>query len=146
VKKGAKRADKALEKIGYTLYDPTTGEHKFTSDIPEKMDNVRVSGPMWMGTLHEKSFLKKLELDNNLGTAKRLAKFLDLWLEEANMPTFFYDINEIASMTKTSTLPINGMLDKLKEHGFCASRTHFSPTGVKTDADIGEIMRLVSGE
>ncbi len=146
VKKGAKRADKALEKIGYTIYDPNTGEDKLTSDISEKMGNARVSGPMWVGNLHEKSFLKKFELDNSLGTAKRLGKFLDLWLEEANMPPFFYDINEIASITKTSTLPITGMLEKLKEHGFSASRTHFSPTGVKTDADIKEIKRLVGEE
>lgn len=146
VKKGAKRADNALEKIGYALHDPDTGEHKITGGIPKKMDNTRISGPMWVGNLHEKSFLKKLKLDNNLGTAKRLGKFLDLWLEESTMPPFFFDINEIASITKTSTLPINGMLEKLKEHGFNASRTHFSPTGVKTDANIGEIKRLVGGK
>lgn len=143
VKKGAKRADKALENMGYLVQNHKTGERKVTWDIPERRDKAEVAGPLWVGNLHEKAFLKKIELDHNLGTAKRLGKLLELWLEEADLPPFFYDVNEIASITKTSPLRIRGMIEKLREHGFSASRTHFSPTGFKTDAEIMAIRELV---
>lgn len=143
VKKGAKRADNALQNVGYLIHNQKTGERRVMRNIPEKIGDAKVSGPLWIGNLHEKTFLKRLELDQNLGTAKRLGKFLKLWLEEADSPPLFYDVNEIASITRTSPLSMQGMIDKLKEHDFSACRTHFSPTGFKTDAGIKEIKRLV---
>ncbi len=143
VKKGAKRADKALENVGYILHNHKTGERKAIRGIPEHLGEGQVSGPLWLGNLHEKVFLAKIRRDKCMGTVKRLEKLLDLWLEEADSPPLFYDVNEIASLTKTHALPIRSIIGKLKENGFAASRTHFSPTGFKTDAKISDIKALV---
>ena len=146
VKKGAKRADSALKNVGYLIHNHKTGERRVTRNIPKRTGDEEISGPLWIGNMHDKSFLKKLEFYHGLGTAKRLGKLLDLWLEEASMSPFFYDVNEIASITKTSPLRIRDVIEKLRGHGFSAGRTHFSPTGFKTDADIGEIKKLICCE
>lgn len=143
VKKGAKRADSALQNVGYLVHNHKTKERLVTKEIPEKIGEAQLAGPLWIGNLHEKKVLKNMELDNTLGSTKRLGKFLDMWIKEADSLPFFFDLNEIASITKTQPLSIHGMIEELRENGFSAARTHFSPTGFKTDAGIFEISRLL---
>ena len=45
---------------------------------------------------------------------------------------------------KKSVPKLGKVLKKLKEEGFKASRTHFNPVGIKTDAGIKEIKRVIS--
>lgn len=146
VKKGAKKADSALKDVGYIVHDFKTGDRNVLSSFPKKIGQGQLIGPLWNGELHKKSLLKKIQLDQNLGTIKRLGKQLELWREEAESPPLFYDVNEIASLTKTQPLAVMGIMERLREQGFFASRTHFSPTGFKTDAGITEIKRQVCGE
>ena len=141
VKKGAKKANSVLESIGFIHHEFKTGERRVEKDIALERSDSKLIGPLWIGNLHEKSFLKNMIIDQNLGTAKRLDKFLGLWKNEANLPPFFYDINEIARLTKTQPKPLQSIIEGLKDIGFSASGTHFSPNGFKTDADIKEVKR-----
>jgi tRNA (guanine26-N2/guanine27-N2)-dimethyltransferase len=144
VKKGAQRARAALDDIGFIYQDPKTKMRGIVKDLPDLTKEKRYAGPLWSGDIHDGSLLQKLQPESNLGTNKKIIKFIDLWREEYPLPPFFYEINEIASLTKTQPKPLQKIIKNLTEHGFMASRTHFSPDGFKTEADIFEIKRLIS--
>jgi len=142
VKKGAKKSDSAIKNMGFIHHDLKTGKRKVIRKVPLKLANAQLAGPLWVGNLHEKTFLNRIELDPDLGTVKRLKKLLELWEEEANLPPFYYDVNEIARLTKTQPISIQMIIEGLGEQGFFAGRTHFAPNGFKTDANFSEIERL----
>jgi len=132
--KGVEKADKCMENIGYVLHDFKTGERK----IGKEMDkNYNIAGPLWIDKLFDKKFLNKLEIKNYFGTKKRITKILELWKNEADAPALYYEVNNIAKMIKSSPTSMKNILESLKQHN--TSRTHFSPTAFKTDADIEEV-------
>jgi tRNA (guanine26-N2/guanine27-N2)-dimethyltransferase len=141
VSKGARRADSAIKGIGYVVHNRKTGERKVVDEI--KGDMGELGGPLWIGTLHDREFLEKITVGKNLGTKKKLEKYLELWIAEADAPPLFYELNEIASLTKTSPMRMSTMIGRLNKSGFSAVRTHFSPNGFKTDADLDDIKQLV---
>jgi tRNA (guanine26-N2/guanine27-N2)-dimethyltransferase len=143
IKKGAKKADLARESIGHLIHNSQTLERGILGESSPKTKENKIIGPLWIGDLHDVTLLDKIEPDPNLNTSKKIDKFLKLWKEEANMPPYFYETDEISSLTKTQPRPLMNMIDDLKDHGFLASRTHFSPIGFKTDANIMEISQLV---
>lgn len=94
-------------------------------------------GPLWTGKLQNKQMIKELItilFEKQLNTKKILWKLLDLLEEEANAPGFFYTTDDIASSLKISPPRISTVFKKLKNNGYKVSRTHFSPTGFKTNA------------
>lgn len=132
--KGAKKADKCMEKIGYVLHDFKTGERKICKEADK---NYSIAGPLWTGKLFDKKFLNKTEVKDYFGTKKRIKKMLGLWKDEANASALYYEVNNIAKMVKTSPLSMAKILKLLS-----CSRTHFSPTAFKTDVNIEEIKRI----
>jgi tRNA (guanine26-N2/guanine27-N2)-dimethyltransferase len=143
VEKGAKKAELARENLGFVLHDFISRERKVVSESPQITDDLGYSGPLWTGDLHDISFLSKIGSYHDLGTSKKIEKFLNLWSEEAQMPPYFYEANEIASLTKTQPKPLQSIIENLKDSGFLASRTHFSPNGFKTSAEIEDIIELM---
>jgi tRNA (guanine26-N2/guanine27-N2)-dimethyltransferase len=144
VEKGAKKADIARENLGYILHNGMSGDRRITSDISEQDSGEEYAGPLWLGDLHDIRFLKKMEEDSNLGSSKKIEKYLPLWKEEAQLPPYFYETNEIASLTKTHPRPLLDIIEGLEDMGYSASRTHFSPSGFKTDCEISKIKKMVS--
>ena len=59
--------------------------------------------------------------------------------EDTSLP-YFYDTHLIASKHHLPLPSISTILERLKEKGFTATRTHISPTAVRTNADIGEFI------
>jgi tRNA (guanine26-N2/guanine27-N2)-dimethyltransferase len=143
IKKGAKKADSARQNIGHLIHNSETGQREILGDFSQKTKNNAIIGPLWIGDLHDVDLLSKMESAEHLGTQDRIDKVLELWKEEAQMPPYFYETNEISSLTKTQPQPLKSILENLKEHGFLASRTHFSPSSFKTDANIEEISGLI---
>jgi tRNA (guanine26-N2/guanine27-N2)-dimethyltransferase len=143
IDKGARKTDNILKNIGYLTHDPKTGDRKKITGFPKQLKKALIAGPLWIGPLHDRSFIQGMKLDNSLGTINRLTRYREIWIEEANLPPFFYDQNEIASLTKTQPLSLSNILQGLEEQGFFTSKTHISPTGFKTDADIKIISDLV---
>jgi tRNA (guanine26-N2/guanine27-N2)-dimethyltransferase len=83
-----------------------------------------------------------MNVNEGLAERTRCEKYLALWKEEMDVP-YFYDNDELASRLRASPPPIARLLEKIREVG-PASRTHFSPTGFKTDIGFVELMRIVS--
>lgn len=92
------------------------------------------SGPFWTGELFSEDILDDLEIVGELDE-----DILSLWRREYGLPPFFYDTNEIGSILKVDPPPIGKINEKLKGRDFKSSRTHFSSTGIKTDASYEEV-------
>jgi tRNA (guanine26-N2/guanine27-N2)-dimethyltransferase len=74
----------------------------------------------------------------------RCEKYLISWRDEANIRSpYYFENDEIASMLRSSPPPMSQVLKTLNENGK-ASRTHFSPTGFKTDIPPKEVISLIS--
>jgi tRNA (guanine26-N2/guanine27-N2)-dimethyltransferase len=140
-RKGSRRAYKSIEDLGYIWHDPETGNRGFS---PEPIPELKYAGPLWTGNLFDNKFLKKLDLNvGEFGTIRRLTKMLALWLEEAEAPALFYEVNDLASRFKISPPKMEKVLNSLREEDYAATRTHFSPQGFRTDADIETLRKIL---
>jgi tRNA (guanine26-N2/guanine27-N2)-dimethyltransferase len=98
---------------------------------------LAVAGPLWLGTLYDQKFCQQvLEIIENgvFGTKKRAAKIITLCLNELDTVTFF-DYHKLLRELKCPPVPIETLVSGLRTVGCRASRTHFSGTSIKTDAD-----------
>jgi tRNA (guanine26-N2/guanine27-N2)-dimethyltransferase len=69
-------------------------------------------------------------------------KFITQLSEEEDV-LGFYDIHKIAEKLKLNIPKMDLIINKLKEKGFKASRTHFSEYGIKTNANVEEIIKIM---
>lgn len=102
-------------------------------------------GPMWIGKLQDKRIVKKLRtilFEKQLKTKNELWKLLDLLEEEADASAFFYTTDDLASALKKSPPKMEIIFEKLRNKGYDVYRTHFSPTGFKTNAPKIEIEKV----
>ena len=103
-------------------------------------------GPLWLGKLQDKDAVKEartLLFKKELKTKNFLWKLLSLLEEEADAPIFFHTSDNFASYLKTSPKKLEEIFKKLKDKGHLVTRTHFSPTGFKTDAPLEKIIRIL---
>ncbi len=132
--KGAKKANGALNKLDTLEF--TEKSWKLGGDV----------GPLWAGALFDRALLENMKIEEYFGTKKRMGKMLDIWKEEADMPLCYHELSHLSSMLKMSMPPLESVLSALREKGYRASKTHFSPTGVKTDAGVEEVERAMRQE
>jgi tRNA (guanine26-N2/guanine27-N2)-dimethyltransferase len=102
------------------------------------------TGPLWLGRLHDPAFLGSVlsELIDR-ESDKQAIKLVEMCRDEIDAPTF-YDQHKICRALKIPPIRIEAVVDKLRDSGFAASRTHFSGTSFKTDADIRAIAEILS--
>ena len=154
IKKGSKKTDETLKNIGYIshcrecLYRQTTkGLAASTPDIcPECGEKLIHAGPLWLGNIQNKEFITKMiaESENKkLNTKEKLLKLLNSCLTEADSPATFYDVHAICRSLKISAPKLDLILDNINDLGFEAKKTHFQPTGIKTNAPLTEIKNIL---
>ena len=144
LKNGARRADESINQLGY-LWQMDNGEFLYErSYLPEKPD---ASGPLWLGPLKDEDFVKEL-----LNTAKKNGEsvsstktlpFLELLVEELDVP-FHYDTHALARRNGLEVKRVSEVIERLCALGFRATRTHFSPTSIKTDAPFLKVLKILS--
>jgi len=133
---GARKVDKALKMVDFLDYDPKSGR--------TSLGEGRI-GPIWLGPLFSKEHLK-IALDwieskgEYLGI--KVKGFIKAALLEENNPPFYYDLHLLHSRFKGRCPAMGELIEKLRENGFRASRTLFSPTGIRTDCEIDELKRI----
>jgi tRNA (guanine26-N2/guanine27-N2)-dimethyltransferase len=151
---GAGRADRAVAGIGYIhqccacphrveqygilpLSEPCTSCGSLTVPI----------GPLWLGAIQDPeiiaAMLDRLP-DQPLNTARELGSLLHTLQDE--LPTSsFYDYHLLAKQGKVSPKPIGDVIAGILDAGYRASRTHYTGTGIRTDAPYQVIMEVLKG-
>jgi tRNA (guanine26-N2/guanine27-N2)-dimethyltransferase len=109
--------------------------------------HLSYSGPLWVGELHQKPYLKELYLLNekfNFRNKNRLYKILKFALNELGMPISYYNIHKLSQQLKLSYIPkLEDIIKMIEKKGFRASRTHFDFISIKTDMKINELKELL---
>ncbi len=107
------------------------------------------SGPFWQGQLWDGDVIcgmrEASELFSGYTTEKELSgirDFLSLLADEARVGGVgFHDLHAIAKDKKLERLPKTGdVVERLVSSGHDASKTHFSPYGVRSGADISQFL------
>ena len=104
------------------------------------------AGPLWLGGVQDQAVIRAMKEalpGMKLNTARHLATLLDLLGEE--LPTSsHYDYHALAKRAKVSPPPVEEVICSLREHGYQASRAHYSGTALKTDAPAREIISVIA--
>jgi tRNA (guanine26-N2/guanine27-N2)-dimethyltransferase len=152
--KGKKRVDTSLQEIGYILHcKECRNIHSLkvklqedSSYCPNCKSEIEISGPLWLGDLADIGFCTDmLEISNNslISSNRRLINIIKMVREEVGFPPGFYILDELCSDLGISSKPIEPVIDRLKDSGYKATKTHANPRGLKTDASIGTIKRMI---
>ncbi len=146
VERGAKRADRMLEEqLGYLYHCPEDG----TAWLGEPgCSNPRSLGPLWIGSLWDPRFvdmtLRQVEARTYLQSRREAIKLLSIIRGEAGLGTVVHQrIDSIASSMRISMPKRVAVLDELSKMGYRAVETHFSPVGVRSDADPGLVAGVI---
>ena len=153
VEHNKKKALESLNKVGYFC----VGEHGYPerhSRLPVGCSEMGIIGPIWLDSLwddrvvqaiHAK--LESLEVSGERVTpvTRSTLRKVDRILSElrVNAP-FYYRLNKICSKLKRDVPSLERLIERLREMGFAASRTHFDPVGIRTTADFKTLLSLIA--
>lgn len=145
VDRGARRADRMLdEMIGSLYYCPEDGTARLES--PGCLRPVEV-GPLWTGPLWEPGFVEavlgEIEARTYLQWRGEALKLLRLILAESRIGGVHQRIDAIASSLRVSMPKRASVIGELARMGYSAVETHFTPVGVRSDADPGIVAGVV---
>ncbi len=150
--KGKGEAREQVRSLKYIAHCPNCSWREVSNleEIPRECPRCRsrtaVGGPIWAGNFADVNACARLiefTGGKELQEKERVRKMLDLISNEQNMPPYFYSLHEVARALKTSAPKMVNVIEELRSRGFKASRTHFSPLGIKTDAGIDEVEEVV---
>ncbi len=159
IAKGVALADQCVDKLGYIVHCVKCGDrHALPGIAPSAIPTCvkcggspHLAGPLWLGLLHDHQFCKKVLTKitaGNFGTSEQAERLIKLCEQELDTVTFF-DYHKLLKELQRPPMPIEQLIDALRDSGYEASRTHFSGTSLKTDADISalkNVLRELSAE
>ncbi|ASJ16139.1 tRNA (guanine(10)-N(2))-dimethyltransferase [Thermococcus chitonophagus] len=132
---GARKGDESLENLGYVYFDERTGKFEIERGFLPTRPNAY--GPVWLGPLKNEDIVNEMfELVKKgveLARPREALKLMHMLHEELDIP-LFYDTHAIGKRIKVETKKLGEIIKALWKRGYRATRTHFSPTGIKTDA------------
>jgi tRNA (guanine26-N2/guanine27-N2)-dimethyltransferase len=139
------RCNRNVDNIGYLSFCPDCRWRKLEkADKCEFCGNegLERAGPLWTGSLGDQRFTEKMlkEIPEEWEEAQEI---LDIFHSECQIRTPFYDIHEMASELKVQAPKRDEVINSLEEKGYIVSRTHFSPTGIRTDAPFEHVRQKI---
>ena len=147
--KGKMRVDEIIKQHHTCIYDqdkeelvvssPKSQVSSFRSQVSDLASQVQNStslvGPLWTGTLWNEEIARAVAKEVPENMTRIIA-------EESTIHTLgYYDIHELASKHKIQIPKFETIIQRLKEKGYQATRTHFTPTGIRTNATYKEMMK-----
>jgi tRNA (guanine26-N2/guanine27-N2)-dimethyltransferase len=140
------KVDPILAKIGYVEYCQNCLWRKNIFDFKEinKIcencgEKTQIAGPLWLGEIYDKEIVENMKNKEISFEARELIEFIE---QEIEKPPFFYTLDSLASKLKTNEPKIGDVIVKLKEMGFLVGRTHFYSKGIKTNAQISDLIKI----
>jgi tRNA (guanine26-N2/guanine27-N2)-dimethyltransferase len=154
IKKGSKRTDESLKNIGYISHCKSCLHRQTSNGLASPIDEVCPvcgekmvhAGPLWLGKIQDGEFIQKMieEADNKkINSEKEALKLLNKCLVESDAPATFYDVHSICKSLKISAPKFELILKELEASGFEATKTHYNPIGIKSDARIEDIKNIL---
>lgn len=99
-------------------------------------NSLTVSGAMWLGALHDLSYLLEMKEFARVLQWHNIVKLLAIMESEAELPPYFFTLREIGKRGQLDLPKRSRIIEALQNRGYRASATHINAEAVKTDADI----------
>ena len=154
VNKGSKKTDETLNNIGYISHCKHCLHRQLSYGLASPIEDtcpicgerLTQAGPLWLGPIQNKEFIEKMikESENKkINSEKQALKLLNSCLIESEAPATFYDVHTICKSLKISAPKLELVFTELKNEGFTAVKTHYNPLGIKSDATIEDIKKIL---
>lgn len=123
------------------------GNSEFIHEQENCASDTATAGPLWIGDLFDSQTLERVlklhELDSE-AYQKRVRELLELMREEQELVRFpFMDIHEVCDAYNMTPPKRRDIIDGLMAKGYQASRTHFRPTAIRTDAPVRDVVSII---
>jgi tRNA (guanine26-N2/guanine27-N2)-dimethyltransferase len=145
----ASEIEALLRQFGFVCHCPKCGNRSFgRSETTCDMcgSQFQMAGPLYLGPISDKRFCEETLSDLSDRKFKQKIgemKLLNLLIEEAELPPFYYDVHYVAKKQKLNIPKTGILMEKLKSRGFSVGRTHFCDTAVKTNAGFAEFLEIL---
>ncbi|HVP97272.1 tRNA (guanine(10)-N(2))-dimethyltransferase [Methanoregula sp.] len=153
--RGVQAADQTIARLGFILQCPSCayreerlGMFPAAAACPFCGKPLHPIGPLFLGKIFSDEVMAQMQArlpECGLGTKKELVKLLTLCQEELSTSSH-YDYHLVAQQLRVSPPKIEVLLERLRQAGYGASRTHYSGTGIKTDAPLSVIEDAIRGQ
>ena len=150
---GARRADRALEQLGYLAYCQRCGIAWYTSKpwrkpvCPRCGGEASILGPVYTGPLCDESIVDSMLEEASgmdwLSNRERVQELLSMLRAECSITAPHYRIDRIAAALKVNMPSPRLVVEELRRQGYRATLTHFDKRGVRTDAPPDEVYLAV---
>lgn len=152
LEKGAEKAVGNEKSIGFISFCPKClwmeGSHVPREKCPKCKSRADWGGPLWLGRLHSREHIaamRALNEERNYKDKAEIGKLLSLMEKEDDFPPYFFDVHmSCKRFGLRNPRPIGEIIAALERRKYSAARTHFSPTGIKTDAPAAALKKLIS--
>ncbi|MFO0148894.1 MAG: tRNA (guanine-N1)-methyltransferase [Microcystis sp.] len=104
---------------------------------------LTLTGPLWLGSLHDRFYLEKMADLANQWQWKKVVKLLKIMREENDFPPYFYSFREIGRRGKLDLPKREDLIAALLEQGYRAAATHINPQALKTNASLAQCIALL---
>ena len=142
------RTNRNLENIGYLTYCPECRwrklERKQECGFCEN-EELKHAGPLWTGKIGDQRFTSKM-LEKAPEDWEEAREYLEKLDNEVPIKTPFYEIHEMSSELDVQAPRTDNVIQHLRDKGYIVSRTHFEPTGVRTDAPFVDVRKAIREE
>lgn len=104
------------------------------------------AGPLWSGKFADEKFCGKMEVELSKGVFKTQRDSIILVQKvsrEQVESKLYFDLHKLCKKAGTSAPPMGSFFDSLKAARFTAIRTHFNDVGLRTDAPVEELYKLI---
>ncbi len=101
-----------------------------------------VSGPMWLGPLHDQTELADMHRIAIKKGWHGCSRLIEVMQAEADLPPYFYPLSEIGRRARIDIPPRQALMGRLRDAGFSATLTQFSTQAIKTDAALSVCLEL----
>jgi tRNA (guanine26-N2/guanine27-N2)-dimethyltransferase len=152
MEKSAASALNSVKSLGFVSYCEKccfrkAGRVADEGGCPECGNPLRWGGPFYLGDLWDGKLLErmlKLNAERAYSRKGEIGKVLLTMLSESRINACgYYDLHVLARRMKAPIRSMDAALERLRNGGFLASRTHFCPTAVRTDAPHGAVLGLL---
>ena len=150
---GARKANDAIGRLGYLVHCFHCLNRRWTiglSNFPNRTcaicgEKMAVAGPLWMGNLFDSDFCRAMLEEARsveMGDRRRVLRLLNVILMEVSGPPTYYVVDKISKNLGLPGLSKAALIEKLIEHGYHATETHFNLRGIRSDAPIDRLKRF----
>jgi tRNA (guanine26-N2/guanine27-N2)-dimethyltransferase len=152
--RGKRRADESLRETGYLFHCSGCRSFRSVRDGLDKKGGIcefcgsemKAEGPLWLGDLADEGFCSDMiecSEDSFIGSNRRLMKIIENVRGEIGMPPGFFILDELSSDLGVASRRIEPVIDGLNAVGFKATRSHTDSRGLKTDAPVEAVKRII---